>query len=44
MARPGEILITEAVRDRVSASYRLERLDLSISGLEFPAYRVLQQA
>jgi adenylate cyclase len=44
VAGPGEILVTEAVRERLTgeAAAQLERLNLSISGLEFQAFRVLQ--
>lgn len=44
VAGPGEVLVTEAVRGRLSgdAAARLESLSLSISGLEFRAFKVVQ--
>lgn len=41
LARPGEILITEAVRSRLSEEQKLREQEVSISGLQFQAYAVV---
>ena len=41
VAREGEILVTRAMRDTLEDGGRLEALELSIGGLQIPAYRVL---
>jgi adenylate cyclase len=41
VARPGEVLVTDAVHERLGGA-KVEPLDLSIAGLRLSAYRVLQ--
>ena len=42
VARPGEILLTQGMAERLATLEGLEALALSIGGLQIPAFRVLQ--
>lgn len=40
VARPGEVLVTQRIRERLPADARLQEMTLSVSGVEIMAYAV----